>query len=59
MNRIKIIITCFTLFAFVGISAQESRSIHGTVSDGNNPIQDVRIQVEGSQAQTFTDANIS
>lgn len=57
MNRIKIIITCFTLFAFVGISAQESRSIHGNVSDGNNPIQDVRIQVEGSQAQTFTDAN--
>ena len=37
-----------------GLHAQETRSIQGSVSDGQNPMEDVRIQVQGKEVQTFT-----
>ena len=40
-----------------GLRAQEQRSIKGTVSDGQNPMEDVRIEVQGKEAQTFTAAD--
>jgi len=39
-----------------GLQAQETRTIKGTVSDGQNPMEDVRIEVQGKETQTFTDA---
>ncbi len=40
-----------------GLQAQELRAVKGTVSDGQNPMQDVQIQIQGKEAETFSDAD--
>ncbi len=39
-----------------GLQAQEMRTVKGTVSDGQKPMEDVRIEIQGKETQTFSDA---
>jgi tetratricopeptide (TPR) repeat protein len=57
MKTIRLILLTFGFLLMVGLQAQEVRTIKGTVGDGQNPMKDVRIQIQGKQAQTFTDAD--
>ena len=56
MKTIRLTLLTLGFLFMAGLQAQELRTIKGTVSDGQNPMKDVRIQVQGKQAQTFTDA---
>lgn len=57
MKIVRFIILSLGFFLITGLQAQEMRSVKGTVTDGQNPMKDVRIEVQGKNAQTFTDTD--
>ena len=56
MKTFRFILLSLGFLVMTGLKAQEIRTIKGTVSDGQNPMEDVRIEVQGKETQTFTDA---
>ncbi|MFZ9003785.1 MAG: carboxypeptidase-like regulatory domain-containing protein [Robiginitalea sp.] len=56
MKAFQFFILSVGLLMISGLHAQEIRTIKGSVSDGQNPMKDVRIQVQGREIQTFTNA---
>lgn len=57
MKTLRFVLLGLGLLIATGLQAQEIRAVRGTVSDGQNLMKDVRIQVQGKEAQTFTDAD--
>ncbi len=53
----KCVPTLALLFFAIALAAQETRLVQGTVTDGAQPLKDVRVQVQGSETQAFTDAD--
>ena len=56
MKKIHATIALLAFLVIGGLKAQEDRQVLGTVSDGNNPLQDVQISVQGKEGVAFTNA---
>ncbi|MDG1573064.1 carboxypeptidase-like regulatory domain-containing protein [Robiginitalea sp. M366] len=56
MMHLRVWIGAALLLVAQGLWAQEEQVISGTITDGSQALQDVRISVEGSDTQVFTDA---
>jgi tetratricopeptide (TPR) repeat protein len=58
MKKLKFTIAIVFMMVSVGLVAQESRTVRGSVTDGSNPMQDVMIAIQGQQeVRIFTDAD--
>ncbi|MEJ2584981.1 MAG: carboxypeptidase-like regulatory domain-containing protein [Robiginitalea sp.] len=57
MRTFRFTILSIGFFLVMGLQAQELRSVKGSVTDGEHPMKDVLIQVQGKEAQTYTDAD--
>ena len=56
MKKKRTLLTLFVAFAITGLLAQESRTITGTITDGHEPLENVRIHGGQADTATFTDA---
>ena len=54
MNVSKHLLLLAALFLASALSAQQTRTVQGTVTDGTNPMGDVQIEVQGREARTFS-----
>lgn len=57
MKTLRFLLLSLGFIMATGLQAQELRAVKGTVSDGQNPMQDVQIQIQGKEAETFSDAD--
>ncbi len=56
MNRFRHILLLGVLVFSSALTAQQARTIKGTVTDGTNPMEDVLIEVQGTETRIFSDA---
>lgn len=56
MKKIFSLFVITLCLATSGLLAQESRTISGTITDGREPLENVRIEIGQSEAATFTTA---
>ncbi|MEJ2162660.1 MAG: hypothetical protein P8X60_04890 [Robiginitalea sp.] len=54
MKIIRIALIATIISVANSLTAQDMRSIQGTVTDGTNPLKDVMIEVQGKDSRAFT-----
>lgn len=54
MRRLSILLLMVQMGMPPGLAAQETRTVQGTISDGTDPMEDVRIEVQGRETRTFS-----
>ena len=54
MRRLSILLLMVQMGMPPGLAAQETQTVQGTISDGTDPMEDVRIEVQGRETRTFS-----
>jgi tetratricopeptide (TPR) repeat protein len=57
MRPLNIFLLLALFLCAVGLHAQKSVEVRGIITDGSEPMEHVRIQIEGRDLQAFTDAD--